>query len=156
MEPGWYPDPIDKAMQRYWDGSAWGPPALTPGWHDDPAEPHTQMRWWSGEEWGDVLLKEGWHQDPEAKNHIRYWTGSEWGERMRKWSLRDVRRVQKALAGKKLNLIEIVFLVALLVLLQFSSALAIALLALMVVSSFGWVAIYYFDRDAFEKNKSKI
>jgi hypothetical protein len=156
MDPGWYPDPIDKDRQRYWDGREWGPPSLKTGWHDDPEEPHTKMRWWSGDSWGDVLLKEGWHQDPESKHHIRHWTGAEWGARIRKWSFRDVRRVQKEVMGEKLNRYEIAYLVALLVLLQFSSAFAIAFLALLVIASFSWVGIYYFDRGAFEKNRSSL
>ncbi|MGH7293261.1 MAG: DUF2510 domain-containing protein, partial [Myxococcota bacterium] len=23
MQPGWYPDPIDRTVQRWWDGNAW-------------------------------------------------------------------------------------------------------------------------------------
>jgi len=25
--PGWYPDPANPSIQRYWDGSTWGPTA---------------------------------------------------------------------------------------------------------------------------------
>ncbi|WP_199038785.1 RDD family protein [Glycomyces salinus] len=38
IEPGWYPDPADHAVQRYWNGSAWvGKPV--PADAEPPAEP---------------------------------------------------------------------------------------------------------------------
>ena len=43
---GWYPDPNDKARQRYWDGAAWGPlaPAPTSPRSSEPATIQRQGR----------------------------------------------------------------------------------------------------------------
>ncbi|KIP51488.1 DUF2510 domain-containing protein [Leucobacter komagatae] len=35
-EAGWYLDPADETLQRYWDGSAWTE-------HVEPATPETEM-----------------------------------------------------------------------------------------------------------------
>jgi len=50
---GWYPDPGDPRMLRYWDGHAWTgqvgrPPA--PGWYRDPAD-EASLRYWGGAAW---------------------------------------------------------------------------------------------------------
>ena len=50
---GWYPDPGDPRMLRYWDGHAWTsqvgrPPAA--GWYRDPADEHS-LRYWGGTAW---------------------------------------------------------------------------------------------------------
>jgi Protein of unknown function (DUF2510) len=50
---GWYPDPSDPRMLRYWDGHAWTgqvgqPPAA--GWYRDPADEHS-VRYWGGTAW---------------------------------------------------------------------------------------------------------
>lgn len=40
IEPGWYPDPADHAVQRYWDGSAWvGKPVPADAEPPDEPEP---------------------------------------------------------------------------------------------------------------------
>jgi Protein of unknown function (DUF2510) len=36
--PGWYPDPTDPSMARWWDGGAWGP-AYAPPEHQSSASP---------------------------------------------------------------------------------------------------------------------
>jgi Protein of unknown function (DUF2510) len=50
---GWYPDPADPSLLRYWDGHAWTgqvgrPPA--PGWYQDPAD-QQGLRYWGGTGW---------------------------------------------------------------------------------------------------------
>jgi hypothetical protein len=50
---GWYPDPGDRRMLRYWDGEAWTSqvgPAPAPGWYRDPADGRG-LRYWGGGAW---------------------------------------------------------------------------------------------------------
>ncbi|MEV4131195.1 RDD family protein [Dactylosporangium sp. NPDC049742] len=62
--PGWYKDPVDSAVQRYWDGEGWigdaipadavapeGPPAVAPPPVEPPPQPVPQM--------GAVILPPG-------------------------------------------------------------------------------------------------
>jgi hypothetical protein len=55
---GWYDDPNDGSVLRWWDGYDWATPTqpkappVPSGWYEDPASPGT-TRWWDGSEWGD-------------------------------------------------------------------------------------------------------
>jgi hypothetical protein len=55
---GWYDDPNDGSVLRWWDGTAWAKTTqpkqsgVPSGWYDDPASPGT-TRWWDGTAWGE-------------------------------------------------------------------------------------------------------
>jgi hypothetical protein len=87
---GWYEDPEDAALQRFWDGSRWtssrmprnegvpleGQEPAPPRYASDapsaappaPAEPATG------------LPPAAWYADPENPAGMRYWDGAEWTE----------------------------------------------------------------------------
>ena len=52
---GWYPDPGNPAMQRYWDGQQWTEHVSTPtppaGWYPDPSGEAGKERYWGGSAW---------------------------------------------------------------------------------------------------------
>lgn len=65
LQAGWFPDPDNEQLERYWDGNRWtdltdplapselaGAPAVPGGWYDDPMLPETQ-RYWNGSAWSE-------------------------------------------------------------------------------------------------------
>ena len=74
---GWYPDPDDAALQRYWDGGQWtgdrtpatpAPAASTGGLAE------------TAERTGDMPPPAAWYADPENPQGMRYWDGTRWTE----------------------------------------------------------------------------
>jgi hypothetical protein len=70
-DPGWYRDPSDPDVARWWTGEAWSEQTrriaiteaqaplqpvsssartIPAGWYDDPSDPHNE-RWWDGRAW---------------------------------------------------------------------------------------------------------
>jgi fibronectin type 3 domain-containing protein len=55
-EPGWYQDPDDASLTRYWDGQNWTEEtraAAPAGWYPDPEDPDME-RYWNGADWTGV------------------------------------------------------------------------------------------------------
>lgn len=93
---GWYVDPDDEALQRFWNGSKWTnsrmprdggvllegeapEPAAPSRYASDPvasraAAPDAVTDPASG------LPPAAWYDDPENPSGMRYWDGSEWTE----------------------------------------------------------------------------
>jgi hypothetical protein len=87
---GWYEDPDDGALQRFWDGSRWTssrmprnesvplegeelPPA--PRYASDTIAPPSATT-----SPGDGLPAAAWYADPENPGGMRYWDGAGWTE----------------------------------------------------------------------------
>ena len=88
---GWYEDPDDGALQRFWDGTRWtssrmprneavpldgkelvaGPPRYASD-APAPAAPTTEP--------GVGLPPAAWYADPENPAGMRYWDGAQWTE----------------------------------------------------------------------------
>jgi len=82
---GWYKDPEDEALQRFWNGSRWtnsrmpmntgvaleGQPLPDPA-AAGPVAP--------GAPAGAKLPPAAWYADPENATGMRYWDGSRWTE----------------------------------------------------------------------------
>ena len=88
---GWYEDPDDAALQRFWDGSRWTTsrmprnegvplegeqprPLPQPRYASDVATPPTTPEGATG------LPAAAWYQDPENPSGMRYWDGAQWTE----------------------------------------------------------------------------
>jgi hypothetical protein len=81
---GWYPDPEDGALQRFWDGTRWtssrmpitvGVPLET----DPPVtEPTTVSPPPPATATG--LPAPAWYADPDNPQGMRYWDGAQWTE----------------------------------------------------------------------------
>lgn len=84
LAEGWYDDPEDGAVERFWDGSQWTGAVrqkFAPGWYDDPKDEAGQERYWDGAAWThDVRPKiaPGWYADPNDQGQERYWDGAAW------------------------------------------------------------------------------
>ena len=83
---GWYPDPDDGALQRFWDGSRWTSSRMpqTEAVPLETAEPKPDE---GGRYAGDAAKAEGgdlrpaaWYADPDNPSGMRYWDGSRWTE----------------------------------------------------------------------------
>ena len=77
--PGWYPDPSDPAMQRYFDGHNWTShcvPAPAPPFSAQPTPP-------------------GWYPDPSGYAGQRYFDGHNWTSQRSPAEQRTVRLQQK-------------------------------------------------------------
>lgn len=78
---GWYPDPDDGALQRFWNGSRWTNSRM-PMSVGVPLETEPQV----GEplpvelEGQTGLPPAAWYADPENPAGMRYWDGSRWTE----------------------------------------------------------------------------
>lgn len=57
--PGWYADPNDRSIDRWWNGTEWTDPTRA----RPPEEPS--------------LSTAGWY--PDSTGHLRWWDGSKWG-----------------------------------------------------------------------------
>ena len=53
---GWYTDPDNPELLRYWDGQQWT--SCQAGWMADPENPD-MLRYWDGQNWGDVRIRPG-------------------------------------------------------------------------------------------------
>ena len=83
--PGWYPDPDDSSLQRYWDGSHWTSDRI------EAAPPPGQV--------STAPAPAGWYPDPEgAPDTVRYWDGGRWTDDRAPYS-----RVASAAAGSRGN-----------------------------------------------------
>jgi hypothetical protein len=90
---GWYVDPDDAALQRFWDGSRWTnsrmprteavpvetlptdePKPASRYASDEPAAPDSTPAAETG------LPPAAWYQDPENPDGMRYWDGARWTE----------------------------------------------------------------------------
>ena len=90
---GWYEDPDDRALQRFWDGSRWTssrmprneavplegeevqPLPATRYRSDAPAPPAPGTA-----DAATGLPAAAWYQDPENPLGMRYWDGAQWTE----------------------------------------------------------------------------
>lgn len=91
---GWYVDPDDGALQRFWDGTRWtshrmplspavlaedAPPELV---HARPAPgfpgPQAATADASESAASDSPPRPGWYADPDNSHGMRYWDGSRW------------------------------------------------------------------------------
>jgi len=76
---GWYPDPDDAALQRYWDGEQWTGDRT-------PATPAPAAATGEQAATGDLAATGGmpppaaWYADPENPQGMRYWDGTRWTE----------------------------------------------------------------------------
>ena len=96
---GWYPDPEDEALQRFWDGTRWTSSRMprmeaVPVEGTPPAEPEPRSleageqppRYASDARAGDADGRQGplppaaWYADPENATGMRYWDGTRWTE----------------------------------------------------------------------------
>jgi hypothetical protein len=90
---GWYEDPDDGALQRFWDGSRWTNSrmprneAVPLEGEELPAAPQTRYASDlsapappTGETADDGLPPAAWYQDPENAGGMRYWDGGRWTE----------------------------------------------------------------------------
>jgi Protein of unknown function (DUF2510) len=89
---GWYVDPDDTALQRFWDGSRWtnsrmprteAVPLETSGAEDEPATRYASDQLAAPE--AEVADESGlppaaWYADPENPSGMRYWDGRQWTE----------------------------------------------------------------------------
>lgn len=90
---GWYEDPDDAALQRFWDGTRWTSSRM-PRHEGVPLEgeavqPLPQTRYRSDmpappvtgtTEPATELPPAAWYQDPENPLGMRYWDGTRWTE----------------------------------------------------------------------------
>jgi hypothetical protein len=68
-QKGWYPDPVLRGVDRWWDGKQWADRLRnTP--ENVPVA-------------GDGQPLEGWYPDPELRGIERWWDGAEWTDRRR-------------------------------------------------------------------------
>jgi hypothetical protein len=92
---GWYDDPNDGGLERYWNGEAWTEEArqkYVPGWYDDPKR-FGMERYWDGAGWThDVRFLTRLDDTYEAigfrKKELRLVVGGEhlaWGDDSIKW-----------------------------------------------------------------------
>ena len=82
---GWYRDPDDEALQRFWNGSRWtnSRVPLNTGvpLEDDPQpEPAPLTPTEPPLATGDRLPPPAWYADPENAQGMRYWDGAKWTE----------------------------------------------------------------------------
>ena len=89
---GWYEDPEDAALQRFWDGTRWTSSRMprneaVPLEGDEPAPAPafryaSDMRPPEGDpaDGGSGLPAAAWYQDPENPGGMRYWDGTRWTE----------------------------------------------------------------------------
>ena len=90
---GWYEDPDDAALQRFWDGSRWTnsrmPRNEAVPLEGEAVEPLPEFRYRSdmpappaSETTGDAtdVPAAAWYQDPENPLGMRYWDGTRWTE----------------------------------------------------------------------------
>lgn len=84
---GWYRDPDDEALQRFWNGSRWTNSrmpvntgvALEGEPHPEPqATPESPTP--AAAEAPAKLPPAAWYADPENATGMRYWDGAEWTE----------------------------------------------------------------------------
>ena len=74
--PGWYLDPADDTLARYWDGRDWSvetvPVPTTPSAEEAPAPPSALPPP------PPPSTPPGWYIDPEDATLARYWDGRDW------------------------------------------------------------------------------
>lgn len=83
---GWYTDPEDGALQRFWDGSRWTSSRM-PLIEAVPLEGTDPKPVESGRYASDTRVAEdadlppaAWYTDPENSGGMRYWDGARWTE----------------------------------------------------------------------------
>ena len=88
---GWYEDPDDGALQRFWDGTRWTSSRMprnpaVPLEGEEPS-PLSSARYASDTTEapspaapGDGLPPAAWYADPENPRGMRYWDGGSWTE----------------------------------------------------------------------------
>ena len=82
---GWYEDPDDGALQRFWDGSRWTSSRMPRNEAvplEDRPRGHRATRARRPRRWTDRdgLPPPAWYADPENPEGMRYWDGSRWTE----------------------------------------------------------------------------
>ncbi len=83
---GWYPDPDDGALQRFWDGSRWTssrmPITVGVPLETDPVvtEPTVSPPPLGEGPTATGLPPPAWYADPENPRGMRYWDGGRWTE----------------------------------------------------------------------------
>jgi Protein of unknown function (DUF2510) len=91
---GWYEDPDDAALQRFWDGSRWTNSRMPRGegvpleGEELPPAPPSAFRYASDAldvpeappDGATGLPPAAWYADPENPTGMRYWDGAKWTE----------------------------------------------------------------------------
>ncbi|MDX6582797.1 MAG: hypothetical protein QOI10_1981 [Solirubrobacterales bacterium] len=83
---GWYEDPDDGALQRFWDGSRWTSSRMPRNeavpLEGEELEPAPSTRYASDipKVEGGGLPAAAWYADPENATGMRYWDGTQWTE----------------------------------------------------------------------------
>ena len=65
-QAGWYPDPQQSGVDRWWDGMAWTVHQRATAAPVQPVAP--------------ALPAAGWYPDPEYRGSAGWWTGAAWSE----------------------------------------------------------------------------
>ena len=90
---GWYEDPDDAALQRFWDGSRWTSSRMPRNegvpLEGEAVKPLPEIRYRSDapapptpgtSEPATDMPSAAWYQDPENPLGMRYWDGTRWTE----------------------------------------------------------------------------